>query len=229
VLFFAAFMAGGKEVLTTRVEVDTKSAAEAGKMKSGDKILSIEGKKIEDWEQLRNKIFSNPNKQLDIRVERDGAPVDLKVTPKPKDGGGLIGVRPITERVPVGAQEAALQSVVYPALVVKALVVGLARIVTGKEKPQLAGPIGIVKETGKAAKRSVFDYLYLLALLSAYLGGFNLVPFPALDGGRLMFLGYEAVTRRRPNARVEAQIHAIGLFLLLALILVVSVYDAKAF
>ncbi|HMR78731.1 MAG TPA: site-2 protease family protein, partial [Polyangiaceae bacterium] len=64
-------------------------------------------------------------------------------------------------------------------------------------------------------------------LLSAYLGGFNLLPFPALDCGRLMFLGYEAVTRRRPNARIEAHVHAVGLLMLLALIAVISVFDIR--
>ena len=66
------------------------------------------------------------------------------------------------------------------------------------------------------------EFLWFLAALSAYLGGFNLLPFPALDGGRLAFLAYEAVTRRKPNARVEANIHAFGLMLLIALITVVT-------
>ena len=127
----------------------------------------------------------------------------------------------------MATKDAAIRSVVEPARVVEMLVVGLARIITGKDKAQLTGPIGIVKEVGRAAERSWADYLYLLGLLSAYLGGFNLVPFPALDGGRLMFLGYEAVTRRRPNARVEAHVHAVGLLMLLALIAVVSVFDIK--
>jgi len=106
-------------------------------------------------------------------------------------------------------------------------VVGMARIVTGKEKPQLTGPVGIVKQTKLAAENSWPSFLQFLGMLSAYLAGFNLVPFPALDGGRLMFLGYEAVTRRRPDARVEAQVHAVGLIMLVALILVVSVFDIR--
>ena len=96
------------------------------------------------------------------------------------------------------------------------------------ERPQLTGPVGIVRETKKAAERSWTDYLELLGILSAYLGGFNLVPFPALDGGRLLFLSYVAVTRRRPNARIEAHIHALGLLMLLTLIAVVSVFDITA-
>ena len=58
--------------------------------------------------------------------------------------------------------------------------------------------------------------------MSAYLGGFNLLPFPALDGARLGFLSYEAVTRRKPDAKVEAQVHFVGLLMLLALLFVVS-------
>jgi regulator of sigma E protease len=107
------------------------------------------------------------------------------------------------------------------------LVIGLERIVTGKERPSLTGPVGISREIGKAAHRGLDDYLYILGMLSAYLGGFNLLPLPALDGGRLVFLTYEGVARRKPNARIEAQIHAIGLLMFLALMLVVSVFDIR--
>jgi regulator of sigma E protease len=62
-------------------------------------------------------------------------------------------------------------------------------------------------------------------MLSAYLGAFNLLPFPALDGGRLLFLGAEAVSRRRPDAKLEAQVHAVGLLMLLTLIAVVTFAD----
>ena len=131
------------------------------------------------------------------------------------------------ERLAWNLPDAAWHSVVLPAKVVRDLVVGLVRIMTGKETPQLTGPVGIVKVAGQAASESWVNYLYLLGVLSAYFGGFNLVPFPALDGGRLMFLSYEAVTRRRPNARIEAHVHAAGLILLIALILVVTAFDIR--
>jgi regulator of sigma E protease len=229
VFFFAAFMISGEPVPTTTIEVMPEGAAKAAQMKDGDKIVRIGSANIADWDQMRETILKNPGKQLDVTVVREGKEVVLKVTPEPKGerGGGQIGVKPVTKRIPIAPKDAAVRSVVEPALVVQALVVGLARIVTGKEEPQPMGPLGIVKEVGKAAERSLAEYLYLLGLLSAYLGGFNLVPFPALDGGRLMFLGYEAVTRRRPNARVEAHVHAVGLLMLLALIAVVSVMDIR--
>jgi regulator of sigma E protease len=226
VLFFGAFIIGGE---TTKVQVMEKSAAASATMQDGDKIVSIDGKQITRWEQIPEIILPSPNKKLSVVIEREGQKQTLIVTPEPKgkDGGGQIGVRPTSMVPPLSPKEAAVESLVYPAKVVQALVVGLARIVTGKDKPEVTGPVGIVRETSKAAERGPADYLYLLALLSAYLGGFNLLPFPALDGGRLMFLGYEAVTRRRPNARVEAHVHAVGLLMLLALIAVVSVFDIR--
>jgi regulator of sigma E protease len=112
---------------------------------------------------------------------------------------------------------------------VERFVVTFARILTGKEKPQLAGPVGIVKETSRAAEQGTAVFLSLLGALSAYLGAFNLLPFPALDGGRLAFLTYEAVTRQRPNAQVEAKVHFLGLLMLLALIAVVTVFDVANF
>ena len=221
VLFFAALIIGGKPVPTTSVVV-MDGPAKAAQMKKGDTILHIDGVQVTDWEQMRKLILARPNKPLDIEVLRGKEHLTLKVTPQLKDGGGKIGISPIEKQVPIGVREALSASVRLPFNVVEELVFGLSRIITLKDKPDFKGPVGIVRETSKAAERSTPEFLWFLAALSAYLGGFNLLPFPALDGGRLTFLAYEAVTRRKPNARVEANIHAFGLMLLIALITVVT-------
>lgn len=226
VLFFGAFMIGGE---TTRVEVMPEGSAAKAGLKTGDKVLRIGGVEVKKWEQIPEAVLPKANKELSLDIERQGEKRTIVVVPEPKakGGGGQIGVRPMSMVPPMTMKEAAVESVLHPAKVVEALVVGLGRIITGREKPEVTGPVGIVKETSRAAERGPADYLYLLGLLSAYLGGFNLLPFPALDGGRLMFLTYEAVTRRRPNARVEAHVHAVGLLMLLALIAVISVFDIR--
>jgi regulator of sigma E protease len=228
VLFFFVFAFNGKNMATTTVKLaDGPSAARSAQLKDHDTIVSVNGAPVTTWEEMRQKIAGNANKQLDIGVERNGKPLTLKVTPELKGGEGRIGVTTVEKLVPLGIKEATVESLELPAKVVGMLVVGLARIITGQEKPQLTGPVGIVKETSKAAEQGWAPYVYFLGVLSAYLGGFNVLPFPALDGGRLAFLGYEAVTRRRPNAKVEAQVHLLGLVMLLALIAVVSVFDIR--
>jgi regulator of sigma E protease len=228
VLFFTALIVGGKLAPpTTEIEIMPEGPAKVAKLRDHDKVRTIDGKPVRTWDALRETVLANAGRTLRFEIERGGQRMVVPVTPKRKDGGGFIGVRPVPKMVPVTFGEATLESVVAPARVVKQFVVVMGKIVTGKQRPELTGPVGIVRETKRVAERSWIEYLEVLAVLSAYLGAFNLVPFPALDGGRLMFLGYEATTRRRPNAKVEAQIHAIGLLMLLMLIAVVSIFDIK--
>jgi len=224
VFFFAALMIGGRGVPTTGVQV-LEGPAKAAKMQDGDVVETIDGQKVADWEDLRRRVMASGNRSLKLGIVRHGQPMTVEVTPATMEGTSKIGVAPVYKQVPVSFKEATIESLVDPATVVENLVIGLSRIVTGREKPQLSGPVGIVKQTSKMAQRSWTEYLTWLGILSAYLGGFNMLPFPALDGGRIAFLAYEAVTRRRPNAKVEARVHFFGLVMLLALIAVVSVFD----
>jgi regulator of sigma E protease len=225
VFFFAAFMIGGKPEPTLNVEVIDGQAAAAAGMKNGDKIVAIDGQKVDDWEHMRRLIQARPGQLTRIKIEREGSIRTLEVTPAKEDGDGRIGVMSHELKTPMPFSEAAVQAVITPAIVVERTVVTLAKLITFQESPQLMGPVGIAKEGTRALSEGWDSYLGLLGVLSAYLGAFNLVPFPALDGARLMFLGYEAVTRRRPDQRMEAQVHMVGLLMLLALIVVVTWND----
>lgn len=231
VFFFGSFYIGGDAIPTLNVQVQEEGAAAKAQMQNGDKILRIGNEKIDDFEELRSIVLKSANQPLKFEVERDGKPLVLEVTPLPKaEGGqGLIGVVPIEKRVPMAFQEAVKRSVIAPALFVRETMVTIARIVTRQIEPQLAGPVVIGQQLGYAAERGIDVYLRLLGLLSAYLGAFNMLPFPALDGGRFVFLTYEAATRRKPNARLEAAIHTVGLLTLLALITVVTVKEVGGF
>jgi regulator of sigma E protease len=226
-LFLGAFLAFGQPVLTTQIEIMPGTPAEAAQLRDGDKVLAIDGKPLEDFEQMRSIILENPAKALAFSVLREGKTIELTVTPEAKaeKGGGQIGVRPTRGYRDMTFNDALRESVARPALVVRDLVVSLGQMITRQAEPEVAGPVKIVKYGAQMVEKGGFDVLYFLAQLSAYLGGFNLLPVPALDGGRLIFLAYEAVARRKPNAKMEAQIHAIGLLMFLALIAVVTVKD----
>jgi regulator of sigma E protease len=231
VLFFGSLMIGGELVPSNLPVVDVMKggAADTAHMKTGDRVVAIDGAPVATFDDLRRIVLLHPGDKLRVDVDRQGQKLSLDVTPlpKPDNSGGQILVTAKSERVPVTASKAAVKSLVAPAIVVEKLVVGLARIITRKERADLAGPVGIVKIASSAADRGADEYLEFLGMLSAYLGGFNLLPLPALDGGRLVFLAYEAVTRRRANARVEAGIHFVGLVMLLTLLAVVTVFDFR--
>jgi regulator of sigma E protease len=226
VLMFFGFVLGGNMVVdeeSMRVHVGQGPAAEAG-IEDGDRIVSVNGEPVRDWDGLKRLVGAHAGEKIDVELERNGETVRVTPTPLPAgdkhEGKILVGPYARVEAVTVG--QAAILSVKEPPTVVYALVKGLARIIGGKEKPELAGPVGIVRETANAAKEGPHTYLKLLGALSAYLGGFNLLPFPALDGGRLLFLGFELASRRRADAKIEAKVHAIGLLMFLTLIAFVT-------
>ena len=224
VLFFGALLIGGRDdVPTTRVSVMPNGAAAQAQMLTGDRIVEVAGESIgdRDWNRMRAVISSHPGQSIPIVVERDAHTISLTVTPKSDNGEGRIGVAP--HPTPVSIRDAMVLAVREPAKVVVNVLTGLGRMLTGKEKPDLSGPVGIVRETARFAQLGLAPFLSFLGVLSAYLGAFNLLPIPALDGGRLKFLGYEATTRRRPTPKVEAQVHAVGLLMMLALIVFVTV------
>ena len=124
--------------------------------------------------------------------------------------------------------EAATHAVVQPAVIVAITTVSIARMITGKEKGQLSGPIGIMRESKKAAELGLAFYLMLLGFLSTSVGFFNMLPLPALDGGRLVFLAYEAITRQKPNQKFEAQVHMVGMLMLLTTLVIVSFQEWRS-
>ncbi len=227
VLMFFGFFLGGNQIVdetSMRVNIAPEGPAAQAGVQKGDRIVAVNGEGIRDWDHLKQVVGSHAGEKVDIEIEREAARIHVFPTPIAAEGDtkGKILVGPYTAWQPVTAGQAAVLSVTEPPKVVYALVKGIARMIAGKEKPELAGPVGIVKETASAAKSGAHVYLKLLGALSAYLGGFNLLPLPALDGGRLLFLLFEAASRRRADAKVEAKVHAIGLLMFLTLIAFVT-------
>jgi regulator of sigma E protease len=229
VLFFGALVVGvtmADEASMKVVPSPAGPAAIAGILEN-DKILAVDKSPVHDWTELSKAVSSHAGEPIDVEVERAGQDMHITVTPngKGKSDEGHIMVRPIKKIERLGVKDAAIQSITRPPQVVVGLVVGLTRMVLRKDKVEASGPVGITKDMAAAAKDGTGDYLFILGVLSAYLGGFNLLPVPALDGGRLIFLGAEAASRRKPDRKMEARIHAIGLLMMLALIAIVTVTD----
>lgn len=209
------------------VDVRADSAASAAGLQAGDVIAEANGEAITADHTIRDQIKKTGGGPQVLKIVRDGKPLTVTVTPRQQPTGEfLIGVQidhyDLTA-LPFGA--AAKEAVLYPVDKSKIILVGLYNMITGKEKAELSGPIGITREIARAANRSVWDYFGIIAMLSVYLGLFNLLPLPALDGGRALFLGLEALLRKRINPRIEATVHTVGLVVLLGVLLLVSFKD----
>jgi len=228
ILMFGGFFLGGHKVVDEtgmRVSVATDGPARAADMRDGDRIVKVDTTPIADWEQLKKAVGAHPGESIRVTVERDDRTLDIDVTPLPKGNkyAGKILIGPYAKIVKVSAVEAVRLSLTEPPKVVYDLVHGLAKGIShklsGKEDDlEFLGPVGIFKLTSEVVESGAANTMQFLGVLSAYLGGFNLLPIPALDGGRLLFLGFEAASRRRADAKIEARVHAIGLVMMLGFI-----------
>ncbi len=225
VFFFAAVYFDGNLVQGTQFNVVDGKPAQAAGMKNGDRVLSVDGVATKEWEDIPRLVGKKAGVAVKVKVQRsDGKIEELELIPDNDKGVGRIGIQMTGDpiKVKVGAGQAAILAVEKPTIVVRNMVLMLSEWFHGRVEGKLGSSVAMVKEMKKAAEVGWAEFVIFLGGLSAYLAVFNLLPLPALDGGRLMFLGYEAVTRRRPNPTMEAQIHAIGVVMLLGLMVYVT-------
>jgi regulator of sigma E protease len=142
-------------------------------------------------------------------------------------GVGLTNDRQSLGTEPIGPLAAVREAVIFPWRQSKAILGGLWQVVTRKAELEAAGPAGITVVIKKAIEAGWVTTFLLLMLLNVYLGLFNLFPLPPLDGARLAFLGYELVTRRRANPKVEATVFMIGVLILIPVLIMVTVGDCR--
>lgn len=201
-------------------------------LQEGDVVLSISDTEISSWEDVVMMIRDNPGKELEFYVDRDGETKSILVTPAEEtieEGKkiGLIGVYNPIEKSPFTAIGHGFKETY---MWTKEIIVILGTLVTGQFSiDMLAGPVGIYQATDTVAKSGVFYLMKWAGLLSINLGIVNLLPIPALDGGRLVFFAIEAVRGKPLDSQKEGMVHFIGFALLMLLMLVVTWNDIQRF
>jgi regulator of sigma E protease len=200
----------------------TGRAAGAG-LQVGDTILAINGHQTENWNAVIEQINANPEKEISLRVQRQGREFSVAVVPQAEAGRGLIGIAPVYKKFLL------LQSVALGMTNTwffgKLIFVSLAQMVTGAIPPDVAGPVGIVAVVGEVARTGLSNLFSLAAIISVNLGIINLLPIPALDGSRVVFLAWEAIRGRPVDPQKEGFIHFIGFTVLILLIIIISFQD----
>lgn len=207
------------------------AAMEAGLIK-GDVVLEIDGQPLETWGDLTSRIQASANEQLMFKIERDGKFAQVPIVPKERVGlneeaSGFIGV---TQQTKFSLIDSVIFGFNQTWDYTKLIIESLGMLITGQfTLDHLSGPVGIYNYTGQAASMGILVLIQWAAILSVNLGIINLLPLPALDGGRLIFIGLEAVRGKPIDPQKEGLVHFVGFALLMLLMLVVTWNDINKF
>lgn len=219
-------------------ELDPKGPAQAAGLKTGDRLLALDGQALGDWQQVVDLVRVRPDTKIVLKVDRDGAQIDVPVTlavrGEAKAAGGYLGagvkgvewppsmVREVSFGPLAAIGEGARRTWTMSVLTLDSLKKMLFGELSVKN---LSGPITIAKVAGASAQSGVADFLNFLAYLSISLGVLNLLPIPVLDGGHLLFYLVEWVRGRPLSDRVQGWGIQIGISLVVGVMLLALVND----
>lgn len=199
-----------------------------GKLEPGDRIVAVGGRLITDAE-LSEATNATQGREVLYTVRRGddvfNVPIKAKYDPETKRYRiGVVRTEQIAYQ-PMSVGDASREAVIFPWRHTKAMLAAIHGKFKGKNDLELGGPVEMGAQVKKAVERGVPYVIELLMFLNVAIGLFNLLPLPALDGGRLAFLGYELVTRRRANPRVEMTVMMVGVLALIVLMVFVTYGD----
>ena len=207
---------------------DDNTSSQYG-LQVGDEIVEINGSYMSDYSYIIDTIAFDGTKPLDLTVIRDGKRVELKGVqfPTTEEEGITLGTIDFSFKgVEPSFGTLLKQTVKQSFSTVRTIYKTLAMLITGKfGLNAVSGPVGTVSVISQVAQNGFTNVLYLFVFISINLGIMNLLPLPALDGGRIVFLLIETIIRRPLNPKAETYIHLAGMILLLGFMAVITVFD----
>lgn len=219
-------------------ELDPKGPAQAAGLKAGDRLLALDGQAVNEWQQVVDWVRERPDAKISLRIERDGAPLEIPLTLATRGEGEAAG----------GYLGAGVKAIDWPEEMLREVSYGpLAAVAEGASRTwtmsvltleslkkmlfgelsvkNLSGPITIAKVAGASAQSGFGDFLNFLAYLSISLGVLNLLPIPVLDGGHLLFYLIEWARGRPLSEKVQGWGVQIGISLVVGVMLLALVND----
>lgn len=222
------FMQGGvADTSSNQVTVVEGSALAAAGLETGDKILSVNGQVTDSYadiskviEQAVQDASSAP--KFDLLVEQDGTEKNVSVTAKQEDGTYRLGVSPILK---TGVLDKIIGGVQQAGVTALMIVTALKNLIASFDVKQLGGPVAIYSVSNQAAQDGWMSIIGLMAMLSINVGIFNLIPIPALDGGKIVMNILEGIRRKPLKPETESYITLAGVAIMVVLMLVVTWND----
>ena len=238
-LFSLVFFLGVPNLTAKIGELKDNYPAQMAGIQVGDRVLSVDGKKVEFWEELSATIYEkNKEEKISLKIQRQDKVFDLSLVPKVETTKnifgddikiGLIGIMPAQETkiVRFGLIASVQKGAQRIITITKMTYFSLYRMAIGKMsmRESLAGPVVIFKITGQAARLGFIYLLQIMATLSVSLAIINLFPIPVLDGGHLLFLLYEKIRGKSASMKTQEIATRIGLSMLIVLMVFVFYND----
>ncbi|GAA0709599.1 RIP metalloprotease RseP [Paraclostridium ghonii] len=226
IILAGIYMYQGVQSTTLKEVIDGSVAQQAG-IQAGDTITEINGNDIKDWNELTKSIQDSKGNELKIGIERNGEEKEVKVTPEEKKGNYLIGIYPEYKKDIFGAFGNAIKVTIA---MLGQIIAFFGKLITGNLpgglEGSVAGPIGVISIVADATKVGIINVLFLAAVISLNLGVLNLLPIPALDGGRLFFLFIEFLRGgKKIDPEKEGMVNLIGFATLMVFMLFITYKD----
>jgi regulator of sigma E protease len=239
IVLWLVFMAGVPVIDPVLGELKKGFPAETSGLLPGDRILSINGKAVDEWESMAKVIAESGGAPLDFLILRDEKELVFQVTPIFEEGLSdiltpqkkyMVGITPSGDYhvVHYGVLSAAREGFTQTGRLIYLTFLVIGKMFTGEiALNNLGGPILIAKVAGEAARLGIMPYLNFMALISINLAILNLLPVPVLDGGHLLFFAIEGIIRRPINLKVKEIALQIGLGLLVLLMILAFYFDIE--
>lgn len=230
VIFFIVYATYGVQTPSKEPIVGnmmSNSPATMAHMEVNDRIISINGKPVATWTDISKQLQGTANTVVPVVINRNGQEQELSVIPTQagNEGRAIIGINPVSLVQEFSIGESAVQALHTTGYVLVSMVDGLWSMITGTTNAELAGPIGVAQMAGQMAENGFMYLLQFTALLSLNLGVINLLPIPALDGGHLIVLLIEGITRRRLPVKALQYIQMTGVIILVLLFVYATTHD----
>lgn len=201
-------------------------AAAAG-LKAGDRILKVDSVEVAKWSDLAEYVYVRAGQPVKLTYAREGAVSQVEVTPRldATSKRGLIGIAQSVEYKKIGFLGSVVESLKECWHWTAYTVTTLAEKIYQREKPDLAGPVGIVQMVSRAAHSGLENLIQLIGLISVAIGFFNILPIPLLDGGHAVLYIYEWISKKKLTTAVVGAANSVGLALLMSLLLFATYND----
>lgn len=229
IFIIVGFMQGGVPSNDPVIgQVSDQSAAHEAGLQTSDKIISIDGVDIHSWDEMTSIVRSSADKTLSMTIQRNGDTKNVSITPKSVEGqnGSKIGQLGVTRTLDNSILSILGFGFTQTITVVVMVLSALGSIFTkGFNLNQLGGPVAIYSLTSQVAKNGLIDLLSFMGMISANLGVMNLLPIPALDGGKLVLNFIEGIRKKPLDPEKEGYLTIAGAIFLFALMLLVTWND----